>query len=58
VSLTKLSLPAHVLHLLHEEGVRDLDDWRRLGRRRLQIFGVTSRMVALLDAAATEARTS
>ena len=33
----------------------DLHDWRRLGRKRLRIFGVTSKVVAQIDAAAREA---
>jgi hypothetical protein len=55
-SIALPNLPLHVLHLLHEEGVRDLHDWRRLGRRRLRIFGITSKVVAQIDAAAREAR--
>ena len=37
-------------------GVRSLDEWRALGRKRLALFGVTSRMVAELDALEREAR--
>jgi hypothetical protein len=36
-------------------GVRSLDEWRALGRKRLALFGVTSRMVAELDALEREA---
>lgn len=50
------ALPAHILERLHAEGVDDLADWMRLGRRRFQIFGITHRIAQLLDAAAREAR--
>lgn len=54
-SLSHLGLPAHVLDALEREGITDLLAWRKLGRRRLAIFGVTPRTAALLDAAAKEA---
>jgi hypothetical protein len=55
-TLTQLDLPAHVLHLLHEEGVRSLSDWRQLRRkRRYSIFGLTTAAAKKLDAAAREA---
>jgi hypothetical protein len=56
-TLSQLGLPAHVIGLLEAEGVRTLADWRRLGRKRLQIFGVTTAVCRLIDQAAKEART-
>lgn len=53
-SIALPNLPLHVLHLLHEEGVHDLHDWRQLGRKRKTIFGITTKTIALLDAAARE----
>jgi len=54
-SVANLPLPAHVLEALAEEHVYTLTDWRRLGKRRWSIFGVTPKVVELLDAAAREA---
>jgi hypothetical protein len=42
-------LPPAIATRLAAEGVTSLADWRALGRRRLQIFGVTRAMVAQLD---------
>lgn len=55
-TLTRLGLPRHVIGLLHDEGVDDLHDWRRLGKRRFQIFGITTKTAKVLDRAAREAR--
>ncbi|HXP99354.1 MAG TPA: hypothetical protein VN845_04730 [Solirubrobacteraceae bacterium] len=38
-----------MLERLHAEGVHSFADWRALGRKRREIFGITSRMVAQLD---------
>lgn len=54
-SIAELHLPQHVLDVLADEGVHDLDDWRRLGRKRHRLFGVTRAMVRRLDAMAREA---
>ena len=51
-SISQLGLPELVIARLEREGVRDLHDWRRLGRKRHAIFGITSRMVREIDAAA------
>ena len=54
-SLAQRGLPASILERLAAEGVRDLADWRALGRRRFELWGITSRMVRELDAAARKA---
>ena len=51
-NIATLALPAHVLRVLEAEGVHTLAEWRSLGRRRHQIFGITARTVARLDEAA------
>lgn len=53
-SITEIGLPAHVVSLLEREGVRDLADWRRLGKRRHEIFGIVPSVVRILDVAARE----
>jgi hypothetical protein len=50
------ALPPHILQTLHAEGIFSLSDWRRLGRKRFAIFGITARLAAQLDAAAREVR--
>ena len=50
------ALPARILERLAAEGVNSLADWRALKRRRHQIFGITSRVAAQLDALARVAR--
>ena len=49
-------LAAHTIELLQHEGVRTLGHWRQLGRKRLEIFGITPAIVKKLDAAARERR--
>jgi hypothetical protein len=44
-----LELPVTIRERLAFEGVRSSDDWRALGRKRKQIFGVTPKMVTQLD---------
>ena len=56
MSLADLGLASHVLELLRSEGVDDLQGWRRLGRKRLAIFGIAPRTIKLLDAAAKRKR--
>jgi hypothetical protein len=51
-TLSRLDLPRHVIAQLEAEGVTDLESWRKLGRRRLRLFGITRATAALLDAAA------
>ena len=51
-TLSQLDLPAHVLPILEREGVVDLESWRKLGRRRFRLFGITRATIMLLDAAA------
>jgi hypothetical protein len=48
-------LPLPLLERLRAEGVATLEAWVALGRRRRQIFGVTSAAVAQLDAFAKAA---
>jgi hypothetical protein len=45
-------LPTRLLERLRAEGVSTLEAWVALGRRRLQIFGITRAVVAQLDALA------
>ena len=53
------TLPAHLpvplIERLRAEGIETLEAWRALGRRRLQIFGVTRAACAQLDALAKAA---
>lgn len=56
-SIAATGLPAHVVELLGREGVHSLEDWRRLGRKRLAIFGIPTRLARQLDEAARRART-
>jgi hypothetical protein len=44
-------LPAAVLQRLAAEGITTVAQWRALGRRRREIFGLTARMVARVEAA-------
>jgi hypothetical protein len=46
------TLPDHILDRLDAEGIRSLDDWRALGRRRFRIWGITRSMARKLDALA------
>jgi len=55
-SIAHLGLSAHVLETLADAGVSSLGDWKRLGPRRRQIFGITGRVIALLDRAANRVR--
>jgi hypothetical protein len=50
------ALPPHLIERLAAEGVHSLTDWRALGRRRHQVWGITRRMAAELDALAREVR--
>lgn len=54
--LSRLNLPARVVHTLELEGVRDLNDWRRLGKRRFELFGITTTTAKKIDTAAGKAR--
>jgi len=56
LDLSRLGLPTHVLDLLEHEGVTDLAAWRRLGRKRHQLFGITKAMCRQIDAMAREVR--
>lgn len=57
-SITEIGLPAHVLDVLHAEGINTIEDWRRLSRkRRDSIFGLPPARVRDLDRLAREART-
>ncbi len=51
-SIPQDALPAHVIERLRAEGISSLDQWRVLGPRRLQIFGITKAMVVRIDALA------
>jgi hypothetical protein len=44
-------LPPTIIERLKAEGVQTCQAWHALGRKRLQIFGITRRHVALIDAA-------
>jgi hypothetical protein len=46
------TLPLHIRRRLAAEDVRTLGDWVQLGPRRLQLFGITAKMVRTIDAAA------
>jgi hypothetical protein len=48
-------LPLPLIERLQAEGIATLEAWVALGRRRRQIFGVTSSAVAQLDALARAA---
>jgi hypothetical protein len=48
-------LPRPLIERLRAEGVATLEAWVALGRRRLQIFGVTRAAVAQIDALAKAA---
>jgi hypothetical protein len=48
-------LPLSLIERLRAEGVATLEAWVALGRRRRQIFGITSAAVAQLDAFAKAA---
>jgi ParB-like chromosome segregation protein Spo0J len=50
-----IELPHTLIERLQAEGVATLEEWVALGRRRLQIFGVTRAAVAQLDALAKAA---
>jgi hypothetical protein len=56
-SLSDLGLPGSIVQRLRAESIIALSDWRSRGRKRLQIFGVTRRMVAELDALVRKVRT-
>jgi hypothetical protein len=43
------ALAPHILERLAAEGVCTLADWRALGRRRFQLWGVTRAMAAQID---------
>lgn len=49
--LTQPGIPAHVLERLRAEGidVTTLGEWRALGRRRFQVWGITRRTALELD---------
>ncbi len=55
-SIAHLGLSAHILETLGDAGISTLADWVRLGSKRRRIFGITGRVIALLDRAAREAR--
>ena len=42
-------VPAHIAARLASYNIRTVDDWHRLGRRRLQLFGVVPSVIAILD---------
>lgn len=51
-SLAQFDLAPHVQARLAAEGVHLLEDWRRLGKGRFAIFGITRRTAEMLDEAA------
>lgn len=50
------ALPETLRDRLAAEGVYTLQDWMALGRRRHQLFGITSATVKQLDALARSSR--
>lgn len=50
------ALPEPLRERLAGEGVFTLQDWKALGRRRHQLFGITSATVKQLDALARSSR--
>jgi hypothetical protein len=46
------SLPCVIYDRLARNGVNSMADWLALGPRRLQIFGITARVAAMIDALA------
>jgi hypothetical protein len=50
------ALPEPLRQRLAAEGVYTLQDWTALGRRRHQLFGITSATVKKLDALARSSR--
>lgn len=53
-TLPRDRIPERVIQRLAAIGVHSLADWKQLGRRRREIFGVTPRWIAELDALARE----
>jgi hypothetical protein len=49
------SLPGVLIERLKSHGVGTVEQWRQLGRKRLKLFGLTRRHVALIDAAVMQA---
>ena len=49
-------IPARIVARLADAGVRSVADWRALGRRRMEIFGITRRWIDALDELARERR--
>ncbi len=43
------ALPSLIVERLHAEGVHSLDDWRALGSKRFQLFGITGRIALQID---------
>jgi len=48
-SLAHTALPPAILARLAAEGVETLEQWRALGRRRRQLWGITAARVAEID---------
>jgi hypothetical protein len=48
------SLPRVIRDRLIRAGVHALSDWLALGQQRYQIFGITKRMAAMVDALAVQ----
>jgi hypothetical protein len=58
-SLSRTEIPVHILARLAAEGVSTLAEWRALGRRRYEIWGITRKTVAQIDQLArTQPKTS
>ena len=41
-SISASGLPPHIIERLATEGIHDLQGWKKLGKRRFQIFGITT----------------
>ena len=49
-------LPPRIRERLERDGINSAADWRRLGRRRHELFGIVPRVVEQLDDLARGAR--
>lgn len=45
------AIPAEIRVRLHREGINSCEDWRRLGAKRGQLFGITKKTRKAIDAA-------
>ena len=55
-TFSDLQLPAVLIERLKSHGVETTEQWGKLGRKRLRLFGLTRQHVELIDAAVAEVR--